>query len=538
MSETEYVNLVGDSLLKAFDSVYVIDILKDELYNCYIENNYVKIKEKESFLSFLDKEKLLVSEPFLESYINILSGNFEDSVCLTYQKNDNYTTSDFCLIAKKVSFNGSELIIAMNSKSKSKNIETSGSGEEDKRLADDVSETILKVFNTVDIADKKEPAYVYIKDLLEELTKRHGKLSAKLEKSIMNEASKSSNSLLIVDDDIITRNILKKAFEKDFNIEVASNGKEAIEMLEENYKKSSEVLNYVGIFLDIAMPVLDGFAVLEYLKNNGLINAMPIIIISAAEDKETRQRVYNYNIADMLEKPFNLDIIRLRINNFINLYKNSNNLTSLIINKDKDVNTILDVIKDSYFYDNKEVIDLVSNYTRILANKYLEDNPSCGLNGALVNKIVEASKYFNIGKTLVPNKIVVKNNLSIEEQKIYNDHTTNGAILVKRLLMYTNDQILAEYAYNIALSHHENYDGSGYPNRIAGEDIPLYVQITSLAIMYKKYYLEKLNHEQIAANIISLEGKSFSTELINVFRDVLGDFARVSGNNGEESTHK
>ena len=528
MSGTEYVNLVGDNLLKTFENVYVIDILKDELYNYYIENNYVKLKEKESFLSFLDKEKLLVSEEYLENYINILSGNFDDSVCLTYKKNDNYTTRDFCLLAKKTKYNDNELIIIMNSKSDSRNIQTSGVSDDDKRLIDDLSETILKIYNTVDIADKTEPAYVYIKDLLGDLTKRHEKLNAKLEKNIFNEASKSSNSLLIVDDDIITRNILKKAFENEFNIEVASNGKEAIEILDENYKKSSEVLNYVGIFLDIAMPVLDGFAVLEYLKNNGLINAMPIIIISAAEDKETRQRVYSYNIADMLEKPFNLDIIRLRINNFINLYKNSNNLTSLIINKDKDLNTVLDVIKDSYFYDNKEVIDLVSSYTKILATKYLEENPSCGLNPTLVNKVVEASKYFNIGKTLVPNKIVNKSELSIDEEIIYNDHTKNGAVLVKRLLMYTNDQILAEYAYNIALSHHENYDGSGYPNRIAGNDIPLYVQIASLAIMYKKYYLEKLNHEQIAANIINLEGKCFSSDLINVFRDVLSDFARVT----------
>ena len=97
--------------------------------------------------------------------------------------------------------------------------------------------------------------------------------------------------------------------------------------------------------------------------------------------------------------------------------------------------------------------------------------------------------------------------------------------------MYTNDQLLAEYAYNIALSHHENYDGSGYPNRVVGKDIPLYVQIASLAIMYKKYYLEKLSHEQIVSTITGLEGKCFSTTLINVFRDVSGEFVRVSEQN-------
>ena len=531
MSGNEYISLVGENLLKTFDNVYVIDIMKDVLFNYYLQDNVVKLKGQESFLNFLDKEKVLVSEEFIDSYTNILSGNFEDVVSLTFKKNDNYVTNEYCLIAKKVKNDNTELVFVMLSKSNNINQRATSLSDEDKRIIDDISNVILKIYNTIDADDKDNPGYNYIKGLLEDLTKRHEQINSKLEKNIFNEASKAKNSLLIVDDDIITRNILKKAFENEFNIETASNGKEAIELLENNYKKSTEVLNFVGIFLDIAMPVLDGFAVLEYLKNNGLLNAMPIIIISAAEDKETRQKVYNYNIADMLEKPFNLEIIRLRINNFINLYKNSNNLTSLIINKDKDVNTILNVIRESYFYDNKEVIELVSNYTKILATKYLEDNPACGLNPALINKVYEASKYFNIGKTLVPYKIVTKPDLSIDEESIYKNHTINGAILVKRLLMNTNDTILAEYAYNIALSHHENYDGSGYPKRLSGENIPLYVQIASLAIMYKKYYLEKLNHEQIAANIIALEGKCFSSNLINVFREVLSDFARVSEKN-------
>jgi putative two-component system response regulator len=534
MSGNEYINLIGENLLKSFDNVYLIDVIKDTIYNYNIEDNYVKLKGSESFLGFLDKEKLLVSEESIDNYTNVLSGNFEDVVSMTYKKNDNYVTSEFCLIAKKLNYENSELIFVMNSRSTNLSVSNNGLSDEEKRVIGDISNVILKIYNAIDADDKENSGYVYIRGLLEDLTSSHEILSSKLEKSIYNEASKGKNSLLIVDDDIITRNILKKAFENDFNIETASNGKEAIELLDNNYKNSSEVLNFVGIFLDIAMPVLDGFAVLEYLKNNGLINAMPVIIISAAEDKETRQRVYSYNIADMLEKPFNLEIIRLRINSFINLYKNSNNLTNLIINKDKDVNQILKVIEESYFYDNKEVIYLVSNYAKILATKYLEEYPSCGLNPSLINKLYEASKYFNIGKCLVPDKVKHKQDLGVEEESMYHAHATNGAILVKRLLMNTNDNMLAEYAYNIALSHHENYDGSGYPNRLSGNNIPLYVQIASLAIMYKKYYLEKLNHETIAANIIGLEGKCFSSELINVFREVLSEFSRVSDENDKE----
>ena len=527
MKETEYVNLVGENLLKVFDNVYIIDLLNDEIYNYYFENNYAKFKEKYSFVNFIDKEKLLISEEYLDSYVNIFSGNFDDSASLAYKKNDNYAINDFYMVAKKIKFKDTDLIIIMNGKGKNFG-SNAAINEDNNRIIDDVSDVILKIYNTVDIDEDNKPGYEYIKSLLEDLTKRYTKLNEKVEKNIIKEASKSKNSLLIVDDDIITRNLLKKTFEAEFNIVTASNGKEAIELLEDNYKKNTEVLNYVGIFLDIAMPVLDGFAVLEYLKNNGLINAMPIIIISAAEDKETRQRVYSYNIADMLEKPFNLEIIKLRINNFVNLYKNSNNLTSLIVNKDKDLNFVIENIKNSYFYDYKDDINTVTKITSILATKYLEINPSCGLNPALINKVIEAAKYYNIGKTLVPNKILKSKNLLIDQEKLCHDHTVNGSILIKRLLMNTNDHILAEYAYNIALSHHENYDGSGYPKKISGDNIPIYVQIVSVAAQYNKYIHEDgLSHEQAVTNIMALENKNFSKDLLNVFNMVSGEIAKI-----------
>ena len=102
MSGNEYISLVGENLLKTFDNVYVIDIMKDVLFNYYLQDNVVKLKGQESFLNFLDKEKVLVSEEFIDSYTNILSGNFEDVVSLTFKKNDNYVTNEYCLIAKKV----------------------------------------------------------------------------------------------------------------------------------------------------------------------------------------------------------------------------------------------------------------------------------------------------------------------------------------------------------------------------------------------------------------------------------------------------
>ena len=94
--------------------------------------------------------------------------------------------------------------------------------------------------------------------------------------------------------------------------------------------------------------------------------------------------------------------------------------------------------------------------------------------------------------------------------------------------MNTNDHILAEYAYNIALSHHENYDGSGYPKKISGDNIPIYVQIVSVAALYNKYIHEDgLSHEQAVTNIMALENKNFSKDLLNVFNMVSGEIAKI-----------
>lgn len=528
MPNGEYINIVGETLLKTFSHVYVIDIKKDVVSTYNFENNYVKFKESKSFLEFLENEKNYISPSDIENYLKIISGNFSTEITLSFQKKESYSYENYVLVAKKVIFNNNELIIVMVAKVNELNQTVTANNEENQKMINEFSENILKIYNAIDIAKEDNPGFDYIKSLLEELTKNYPSLNEKLAKNIIYEANKSKNSLLIVDDDIITRNILKKAFENDFNIVTASNGKEAIDLLEDNYNSNENILNYVGIFLDIAMPVLDGFAVLEYLKDKNLLNQMPVIIISAAEDKETRQRVYSYNIADMLEKPFNLEIIRLRINNFIKLYKNSNSLTSLIVSKDKDVNSILEKLESVYCKNNETKLNLVSKLTEILALKYLETNPGCGLTLSLINKLSLASKYYDIGKIFVPSKTLYNKNLSIDEEKILADHTINGSMLVKRLLT-NKDQILNEYAYNICLLHHENYDGTGYPKRISGKDIPLYVSIVSLAILYANYVLDEKesNYSSIAANIITLENKKFSPEIINTFRLVLNDFVSV-----------
>lgn len=116
-----------------------------------------------------------------------------------------------------------------------------------------------------------------------------------------NENEYSSETILVVDDSNIVRNFVKRIFSEKYNVGSANNGEEAIKIIDANRNND----NIIAILLDLNMPVKDGFAVLEYMRENKLLSKMPVSIISGDSSKETIDRAFTYNIVDMLSKPFN-----------------------------------------------------------------------------------------------------------------------------------------------------------------------------------------------------------------------------------------
>ena len=216
-------------------------------------------------------------------------------------------------------------------------------------------------------------------------------------------------TLLIVDDSSIMRNAVKKIFVDQYNIITAKNGNEAIELIKEHLMNKSDI-NIVGIFLDIIMPVADGFVVLDFLKDNDLFKKVHVSIISGDETKATRKRMYTYDIADLLIKPFNVDHIRKRMNNLINVYLDSRNM-NVIINKQELVikdkqEKVSEVRKDSKDLKNTNLImnKIVDNIcdtesskdlkriVRIIATE-MKFIPEYKIDHDIVNKIVNMLLY-------------------------------------------------------------------------------------------------------------------------------------------------
>lgn len=165
----------------------------------------------------------------------------------------------------------------------------------------------------------------YVKDnidaLLEETKKVNELVNGYLGNDIkvndeLSDENEKKNTILIVDDSDIIRNFVKKVFNDSYNVIVANDGKEAIDIL-----SISDDHNLVGMFLDLNMPNVDGFRVLDYLLNNNLFDKVPTSIITGDDSKEAIERAFKYPIVDMLNKPFSEDNVKFIVEKTVNLRK-------------------------------------------------------------------------------------------------------------------------------------------------------------------------------------------------------------------------
>lgn len=330
-------------------------------------------------------------------------------------------------------------------------------------------------------------------------------------------------TLLIVDDSSIMRNAVKKIFVDQYNIITAKNGNEAIELIKEHLMNKSDI-NIVGIFLDIIMPVADGFVVLDFLKDNDLFKKVPVSIISGDETKATRKRMYTYDIADLLIKPFNVDHIRKRMNNLINVYLDSRNM-NVIINKQELVikdkqEKVSEVRKDSKDLKNTNLImnKIVDNIcdtesskdlkriVRIIATE-MKFIPEYKIDHDIVNKIVKYAPLYNVGA------IAMKNETKVTYRTIFEEVEYGLTILET----YIDDDLKEDkkIAKNIIKNAFELFNGTGLPNKLVGNKIPIEAQIVSIAVRLNA----RRNGKEVLADIdqiINNESDKYNKDILDI----------------------
>ena len=540
--------LLQNFLLTRFLNAYIIDVISDKAFIYSYVNNSIVNKSNTTYSGFLtDLSNSLSSEDLNNLTANLSIQRLEE--CFYSGKKSvnlviNRGGTDYLLDISLVNFNGNKLIMVIENlfdSSMGLNINSGNyKNKEDIRMQsmiDNVSDSLLKIYNVFN-SNRNNPEVNnignYINTILSDITNSYPEFNRSFKENAISVSSMGRPTLLIVDDDMITRNLLKKIFIDQYNIVMATNGEEAISILEDNSNRNmfESRDNIVGIFLDLVMPKMDGFGVLDYLNRNNYLSKIPVAIISGDYSKETRDRVYGYHIADMLEKPFNTEIIKHRVNNLVNLYKSSNSLNEMILNQYADLKNVIDTIISAYKYDYASNIEMIKRYTLIIGTDIMNNYGEYNLDEARVNLIAEASCYYDIGYYAIPRVIYSKDsNFTKEEADIVKNYPIIGSKIVKYGLKNMGNSAFTEYAYEITRYYHERYDGTGYPEGLRGDAIPISACIVALSALFNNFVRSYSNSEDIRDAICKLSGSKFNPRIIESFKRVFDKL--ISASNGE-----
>lgn len=355
----------------------------------------------------------------------------------------------------------------------------------------------------------------------------------------VNKVMTERQKILIVDDMEVNRGILENLFQDEYDIVQATNGKEAISQIEAHG-------DFALILLDIIMPEMDGFGVLEYMKSKDLIQHLPVILITSETVRNSEDRAYAYGIADVIHKPFYPDIVKRRAANIIELYQNKHNMEVRLKEQEIEILSQQKKIQDN----NEFMIDALSSvvefrssetgehirrikyFTRILL-KYLEKYfPKYGLTKAQIDAIARASALHDIGKIGIPDAILLKPaRLTPEEFEVIKTHPAIGCDILEKFRKSQSDEFY-RYCYEICRWHHERWDGNGYPDHLVGDQIPISAQIVSIVDVYDALVSERV-YKGVYGNslayqmILGGECGQFSPDVLECFQLAKEDFFNI-----------
>ena len=290
--------------------------------------------------------------------------------------------------------------------------------------------------------------------------------------------------LFIVDDSELNRDILKEILGSSYDYLEAENGTQAIQILEVHPEIDL-------MLLDINMPQMNGFQVLEHMRELQWIDEVPVVMISSEESVEIMRKAYDLGITDYISRPFDAVIVKKRVQNTLGLYANQKRLINVVVDQvyEKEENNtimigILSNVLGSHNSESSEHILHIRIATEMLLRELIRKTDAYHLTEADIALIITASSLHDIGKVSIPEEILNKpGRLTDEEFKIMKSHSEIGASMI-RDMDFPQDKPLVRIAWEICRWHHERWDGRGYPDGLKGEEIPISAQIVSIADVY------------------------------------------------------
>ena len=331
--------------------------------------------------------------------------------------------------------------------------------------------------------------------------------------------------ILIADDSEMNQMLLEEILSDKYEYVMAKDGTEAVDILEKN-----DDIDLV--MLDINMPKMDGFGVLEIMNLRHWISEVPVIIISSESDVDFIHRSYDLGASDYISRPFDLTVVRRRVENTLMLYVRQKRLVRLVeeqvYEREKTNNTMINILSHVIEYRNNESgqhILHVRMMTDILLRRLIEITDKYPLTETDISMIASVSALHDIGKISVPKAILNKpGKLDPEEWEIMKSHAAIGDSMLYDIGMQQSETLM-NLAHEICRWHHERWDGRGYPDGLKGDEIPISAQVVAMADVYdaltsERCYKKSFDHATAIKMITNGECGAFNPLLIQCLLDV------------------
>lgn len=352
----------------------------------------------------------------------------------------------------------------------------------------------------------------------------------------MSTMEKSKANVLVVDDAQVNLAILQKMLDKlGYTCMTALSVEEAFVIME---RFTPHI-----ILSDVSMPDMDGYEFCERLKQNPFTREIPVLFISGVSSNEDKIKCFEAGGVDFISKPFDESEVAARIGNHLRLYEMQHQLEvynkQLSVTVEKQLERIEEgqknilvalarVTEGGKATQGYSHLENVSYNVSILAqsmafSKKFEDQ----ITPAFVEMVGVAALMHDIGKIAVPDKILKKDSaLDEDEREVVETHAQKGGEILEEIQRDLGDNKFIQMAIEIARSHHERWDGRGYPDGLAGEEIPLAARIVSIVgvydtLIHQQYYKPALAETTALTIIQSEAGSSFDPDIVEIFCKII-----------------
>ena len=348
-------------------------------------------------------------------------------------------------------------------------------------------------------------------------------------------------SVLIVDDSELNRKMLGQMLGSRFDIAEAASGEACLQLLEQNATGISIVL------LDIHMPGIDGFTVLEEMNQKNLLEQIPVIMISSEDTVDAVRRAFDLGASDYISRPFDAKVVYQRIINTIQLYAKQRRLSAmaadLAFEKERASRMMIGILSqvvEKRNGESRDHVQRVAQLTSMLLAGLAQKTDRYPLTREMRRTIATAAALHDIGKMEICEDLLHKEGpLTEAERRTLQSHTLLGAQMLEEQ-PECRDDAFARTAYNICRWHHERYDGGGYPDGLQGEQIPIEAQVVGLADVYERLVSRPVDghartHSEVVQMICTGVCGAFNPLLLDCLQDMEAEIARAMQDTPEET---